>query len=182
MQNTTHAYGSTHTMRSVDVHTMEDRVGLINYYIQEGKRDPQIRKLVSTIISQRCGSEWCVPEKDWIAEVSAIFYWIRANVRYTLDPYDLELFQRARRSLENQTADCDDQVILAGALLQAVGYPIRIIIIGTTASGYNHVYLAVGIPPTEPTKWIPFDLTAVTEPLVWEMPSYSFKRIRAFEM
>lgn len=168
--------------RLVGVNNIKERIALINFYIQEGKKDAQIRRLASRILSQKCGDEWCIPEKDWRAEVEAIFEFVRRNVRYTLDPYDLELFQRARRSLENRTADCDDQVILSGALLQAVGYPIRLVIIDTGKGGYSHIYLHVGVPPMNPNKWIPFDLTAVNEPLGWEVPEYNIKKKRIFQV
>lgn len=179
---TAYNFGSQR-MNSIKIDTIEQRVGLINYYISEGKKDAMVRRLASNILNQRCGNDWCVPEKNWEAEVSAIFYWLRNNVRYTLDPNELELFQRARRSLENRTADCDDQVILAGAILQSVGYPVRIVIIDTGSDeGWNHVYIHVGVPPMGPKKWIAFDLTATKEPLGWEMPNYAVRRKRVFEV
>jgi transglutaminase-like putative cysteine protease len=170
-------------MSSVEVRTIEQRVGLVNYYIQEGVRDPLIRRVASSILNPRCGDGWCISEKDWASEVSAIFYWLRHHIRYTLDPHDLELLQRARRTLENKTADCDDLVILAGAILQVVGYPIRMVIIDTgQESGWNHIYLHVGIPPMQPHRWIPFDLAATTEPLGWEMPERAINRKRFFDV
>lgn len=169
-------------MRTVKVGQIEDRIALINYYIQEGKQDAQIRRLASAILNQRCGDQWCIPEKDWKAEVEAIFNWVRNNVRYTLDPNELELFQRARRSIENSTADCDDQVILAGAILQAVGYPLRLVVIDTGRGGYSHIYLQVGLPPVNPKRWLPFDLTATTEPLGWEVPGYQVTKKRIFQV
>jgi len=169
-------------MRTVKVRDIKDRIALINYYIQEGKQDAQIRRIASAILNQRCGNEWCIPEKDWKAEVEAIFEWVRNNVRYTLDPNELELFQRARRSLENGTADCDDQVILAGALLQAVGYPLRLVVIDTGRGGYSHIYLHVGLPPVEPRRWIAFDLTATTEPLGWEVANHQVVKKRLFQV
>lgn len=169
-------------MRTVKVGKIEDRIALINHYIQEGKQDAQIRRLASGILNQRCGDQWCIPEKDWKAEVEAIFNWVRTNVRYTLDPWELELFQRARRSIENGTADCDDQVILAGALLQSVGYPLRLVVVDTGHGGYSHIYLHVGTPPMNPKKWISFDLTATTEPFGWEVPGYTVAKKRIFQV
>jgi len=170
-------------MSAVNVTNIKQRIGLINRFIQEGRKDPQIRQLVSRIMTAWCGRGWCVPEKQWQAEVSAVFYWVRANVRYTLDPYSLELFQRAQRIVQLKMADCDDQVILSGAMLQTIGYPLRIVIIDTgDDSGWNHVYLHVGIPPTDPTKWISFDLTAIDQPLGWEMPSSMINKKKAFEV
>ncbi len=168
--------------RIVGVKNLKERVALINYFIQQGKKDAQIRQLASSILSQKCGEDWCIPEKEWESEVEAIFMYVRRNVRYTLDPWELELFQKARRSLENKTADCDDQVILAGAMLQAVGYPLRLIVVDTGKGGYSHIYMSVGLPPMNPKKWLPFDLTATTEPLGWEVPNYSVKRKRIFEI
>lgn len=169
-------------IRSVDVKSVEDRVGLINYYIQQGRKDPSIRRLASRILTQRCGNSWCVEEKDWFGEVSAIFGWMRHNTRYTLDPYSLELFQKPKRAVQFGTTDCDDQTILAGSLLQSVGYPVRIVIIDTGHGGWSHVYLHIGLPPMDPRRWISFDLTATKEQLGWEMPAQSIKRKRVFEI
>lgn len=169
-------------MREVNVRTIEQRVGLIVYMIQKRRAEPEIRAVASKILSQKCGAEWCIPEKDWTAEVSAIFYWLRHNVRYTLDPYSRDMFQSPLRALEFQTVDCDDQTILAGAILQSVGYPLHIVIIDTGKGGWSHIYLHVGIPPMNPRRWIPFDLTNTKAPLGWEMPAGLVHRKRIFEV
>jgi transglutaminase-like putative cysteine protease len=157
-------------IKSVKVKNLQSRVILINFYICEGKKDVQIRQIVASIINRRCGNDWYITPKNWEGEVRAIFDYIRSNVRYTLDPYNLELFQRACCSLELKIGDCDDFVILAGAMLQTIGYPLKIVCVDTSDNGFDHVYLRVGLPPTGPTEWISFDLTATDEDLGWESP------------
>lgn len=169
-------------IRAVQVKNLKERVGLIHYYIREGRKDVRVRQLASAIINRKCGRDWCIAEKDWYGEVRAIWDYLRQNVRYTLDPYSLELFQRARRSLELGTADCDDLVILAGSLLQVIGYPVRIVIVDTSGDGWNHVYLSVGMPPTGPMEWIPFDLAATNKDLGWEPPASMVARKKMFEI
>jgi len=72
--------------------------------------------------------------------------------------------------------NCDDQVILLGSLLQAVGYPIALKIVDTTDTppGFNHIYLLVGLPPMNPRKWVPLDPTMPYD-VGWEVPRYKVR-------
>lgn len=73
--------------------------------------------------------------------------------------------------------NCDDQVILLGAMLQSIGYPIALKVIESVDSthGWNHIYLLVGVPPSAPQRWIPLDPT-VSQPMGWELPPQYVRR------
>lgn len=70
------------------------------------------------------------------------------------------------------TSQCDDgNAILAGALLQAIGYPVKLRVIQTTdSSTWSHIYALAGLPPTKPTRWLPFDWSVTDSVPGWEAP------------
>ena len=51
----------------------------------------------------------------------ALFEWVQQNVRYTKDPFRVEVLHSARRMLELRAGDCDDMTILLGSMLEAIG-------------------------------------------------------------
>lgn len=135
----------------------EELVQLIADKIEEGVIDPKIRKLAFEIVRKAgCG------HKDWLCEIRAIYNWIKRNIRYFYDIRGIDTYHSARAiAFELKGGDCDDFAILAGALLGAIGYPIKLRIIAKTKDGaFIHIYPLVGIPPHgKPEKWIPLEFT-----------------------
>jgi hypothetical protein len=146
----------------VDSDTIEDRVGLILDEIESGKIDPYIHLLLGEILQN-------VEIRNYGAEISAIFEFVRNNVRYTRDVWNLETFQKPRRSVETGKGDCDDQAIILATLLQVAGYPVRLKLIGL-GQELEHIYVLVGSPPQGATKWIPLDPSR-PESMGWEVPA-----------
>lgn len=128
-----------------------------------------------------------VPAQNQYAEMEAIQKWVRNNIRYTYDPYGVELFQSPESQLrdlnENGIAgsDCDDLSALFCALASSVGYPTAVMITGT--GRYEHVI--PGIAPLFPEDlgatgkqyptiegWIPAELT-LDVPLGWRNPTWN---------
>ncbi len=118
----------------------------------------------------------CVPEKDYDAEIRALFTAVRdANsdlaLRYTRDHVEVDQYHSAEKLLALKGGDCDDGTILLGSMLRAVGYPIRLRVIQDNASTtWSHIYLLVGTPPMGPSRWIALDWSAPGEPPGWEAP------------
>lgn len=157
-------------MRSDNI---DDRVGRLIHEINLGARDPNIRRIVAEVLRGRTRGKWSVPPRAWPQEVKALYDYTIQNVRYTLDPKDLELFQSPSRSLEMGIGDCDDLTILLGTLLTHAGYPVQIRVIGMRHSNtFSHVYLRVGIPPNSPRKWISLDPSREDKPMGWEFPAH----------
>jgi hypothetical protein len=104
---------------------------------------------------------------DELGEIRAITRWVQTNAHYIKDPYGVEFFFTARRQIkdiENGThgGDCDDFVVLAGALLGTLGYPVGALIVDSNNDGiFNHVMLVTKtFSPTRQFKgnWIPIEL------------------------
>lgn len=168
------------------VHTIEQRLAGVMEQMNRSVRDPYIRHIAGQIVSRRCRNPnlangdggWCYPERAYWQEVQAVYRFVRANVRYVRDIHAIDTFQTARRTLEMRSGDCDDFTITLGALLMAVGFPVRTKTIQTrSARDFNHIYLQVGLPPTRPTRWKTLD-ASTPHPAGWEVPKSMIARAR----
>lgn len=142
---------------------IDDRISWIEFEVNVGKRSPDVREIAAGVLRG-------VPPREYEKEATAMFEWTRKNIRYTLDPDGVELFQSTERSAQVGIGDCDDQAIVLGSLLQSVGIPIRLRVIGLKGSDkFSHIYVLAGLPPENPEKWLPLD-PSVNFDAGWELP------------
>ncbi len=137
---------------------------LIAGLIRQGAKDFYVRQKAIEIF--RADG---VRAKDRLGEVTALFHWVRGNIRYTRDIYRVELLHTARRMLELRAGDCDDMTILLGAMLMATGHPVRLVLVGFRPHkphGYSHIYPEVNVR----AQWIALDAT-MNRPLGWAPPA-----------
>jgi transglutaminase-like putative cysteine protease len=152
-----------------------ESIEVIKKLIDQGKKDIIIRTLAEKITQY-------LPEKDYNREAQAIYNFVTRRLRYTKDIHKVETVHRARDLLRRhrKAADCDDFVILTGSLLQAIGHPIRIVIIGNNyldKNDYSHIYLQAYINK----KWVSFDGSVPGAKMGWEAPRYATKKIINFD-
>lgn len=134
------AYGSAGTMQTV--RTMREM-------IDSGKRDPQVIRAATSII-------YTTPERFEAGECGAVFDYVRDHVRYVRDVAGVETLAHPRITLERLSGDCDDQTALLGAMLEAVGYPTRLVVTAYQApQAWEHVFLQTLIDG----QWIDCDPT-----------------------
>tara|TARA_Y100001973_G_C5207660_1_gene342820 strand:- start:7720 stop:8481 length:762 start_codon:yes stop_codon:yes gene_type:complete len=144
----------------------EDRfkhvVHLLVQLIEDGLRDEYVRRKAVEIVN-RAG----IRGHDELGEIRAITKWVQHNVVYRKDPINVEYFQTARRLIKDvesgrSAADCDDFVIVWGAMLGALGYEVAACIVDSNGDGMlNHVMgLVKTFAPTPQfgNKWIPCEL------------------------
>lgn len=121
--------------------------------IREGAADFYVRqKAIDILLARR------VPPKDYAGEINALFRWVQRHVRYTKDPFHVEVLHTPRRMLELRAGDCDDMTILLGALVKSVGHPVRLVLTGPDARRpdlFSHIYLEAQCQG----DWIPLDAT-----------------------
>lgn len=135
----------------------------IRTLIREGRGSPLIRTTAEDVLEQEG-----VPERDHRGEAEALFEFVREHLRFTSDPYGVEMLTTAEGLLEDHTfADCDEFVILLGSLLESIGRRVRLKIVRRGSKGpWQHVYLEVRIKD----RWIPADATNAIQPFGWEVP------------
>lgn len=123
------------------------KVTLIGKNIYEGSLTQTIRSKASDIIRN-------ADEFDFFGEMSEIYNYVIENFRYTRDPYIAELILSAENILNNREGDCDDFVVILGALLTSVGIPIRLVLLSQNYDNdFQHIYLQAKIQD----KWIDMD-------------------------
>lgn len=132
--------------------------------VQIGKTDFRFRDLANQITAG-------IPAKDWQGELAALCDWVRQNVRYALDPNDLETIQAPNITLELGYGDCDDLAILLATLCECAGHPTAFAALGFGHIGeYAHVLVIasgageqefVALDPTENHEhgWYPPGVT-----------------------
>jgi Transglutaminase-like superfamily len=128
--------------------------------IRDGARDFYVRQKAIDILLARG-----VPGKDYRGEIDALFRWVQRNVRYTRDPFRVEVLHAPRRMLELKAGDCDDMTILLGAMVKSIGHPVRIVLTGPNGRRpdlFSHIYLEAGLHG----QWIPLDAT-MPHPMGW---------------
>lgn len=99
-----------------------------------------------------------VKPKDYLGEIKALFAWVQRHIRYTKDPYRVEMLHSARRLLSLRAGDCDDMTIVLGSMLESIGHPVRLVLTGPDARRpqlFSHIYLEANCKG----RWIPLDAT-----------------------
>lgn len=105
--------------------------------VRRFRADPAIRKTAMTVV-------FMTPERDQLAEVDALFSFVRDHIRYTRDVLNVETLATPDKTLALRSGDCDDQSTLLAALLESLGYKTRFVIAGYNGSKYfAHVYVQV---------------------------------------
>ena len=82
-----------------------------------------------------------------------IFMYVKQNIKYVSDIYNIETIQDPITTLRIKFGDCDDFVVLLGAMLKSIGYRVALVsvalndtILGTDSNpddDYNHIFLIV---------------------------------------
>ena len=155
---------------------IEDSINLMRVAVQEGLKDPDTRVLVACII------EHCEGRHD-LCEITAIWDFLQANVKYVADPRNVDTFATLRRTLELGMGDCDCFAVADATLLEAIGFKTFFRVVRTTgSSSWNHVYTCVGLPKRDPSSKFPLDHTlANAEPGV-QPPANFIEDYKDFEV
>lgn len=112
-----------------------------------------IRTLAEQIVAS-------VPGKDYYGELSAVQEWVRSNVRYTQDVYEVETVKNPLLTATSHAGDCDDMALLAGTLINTLGHAVRYVAIGNTEPGmYEHVYTEAKVNGGDRGRWIGVETT-----------------------
>jgi hypothetical protein len=141
--------------------------------IRAGAKDFYVRQKAIDVLLEKQ-----VKPKDYLAEIKALFEWVQKHIRYTKDTVQVEVLHSAKRMLELRAGDCDDMTILLGAMLEAIGHPVRLVLSGPDLlrqDFFTHIYLEV----FHKGRWIPLDAT-MPHPMGWA-PRTPVKKIIAIE-
>jgi transglutaminase-like putative cysteine protease len=130
--------------------------------VRAGKLDPEIRDLAQAIVADNA-----IPAKDWIGEIAALFHFVRAWIRYSLDINGVEVVQAPRETLARRYGDCDDMVVLIATLVETMGHAAVLCACAFDGIDYSHVVCLVS--GANETELISLDATE-NEPMGWFPP------------
>lgn len=140
----------------------EGVVRILTDLIEDGMRDELVRNKAISILNAAG-----VRGHDELGEIRAITKWVQTHAVYRKDPFGVEFFYTARRQIREieagtHSGDCDDFVLLAGALLGSIGYPVGALIVDSNNDGtFNHVMLVTKTYSQSKQfgdSWIPCEL------------------------
>src|SRR6266566_2938784 len=105
-------------------------VNAIKGVVMDAVHDPsgRIRRRAESILRLS-------PERNEVAEVQDIFYWVQAHFHYVNDPVNYEfvkspiLLDQEIDSADSFMGDCDDASAYLAAILIVVGYPAALVIV-----------------------------------------------------
>ena len=128
-----------------------ETIGAMRQLVNAYKTDLEIRQAAAS-------AAFLTAEKDELAEVEAVFNFVRDHIRYLKDVHGVETLATPDKTLMLQYGDCDDQVTLLASMLESIGYPTRFVITGYSDPRiFEHVYMQVlvgnhwiDLDPTEP--------------------------------
>lgn len=136
-----------------------------------GHRNPEVVLLAKKIVSDVSPG----PEKDYRAMAQAVLDFMKAHVKYELDPAGLEYVQTPHFTLlVAGSGDCDDSSTATAALAMALGFRAGF----RTVKGdpnrpeqWSHVYPVIGIQnKSGGTTWLTADSTQKKSYLGWDPP------------
>jgi transglutaminase-like putative cysteine protease len=78
-------------------------------------------------------------DNDAIAD--AIYHWIVHHVNYVHDSTGIERLQMPDTTIYSDAGNCDDMAILSGAMLESVGVPSRIRLLGECPGRFSHIFI-----------------------------------------
>lgn len=139
--------------------------------IDTGGRSPEIRQQAVEII-RAAG----VHERDTAGEINAVFRWVKQSFHFVKDPLGAETLGTPEYLLKVKAGDCDDYVIVLGALLTSLGHAVRIVTIRADPKEprrFSHVYLQVNAHG----NWMGLDGTQAQSFPGWEPPRHFGKRV-----
>ena len=116
--------------------------------VRESRIDARLRDTALCIIAH-------VPSKNTWQEAEAVQEWIRDNIRYTSDVWDVETLQDPITLLQSRNGDCDDMSTLAATLLNCIGVECRFIAVAFNFEEYSHVLPQARIGG----KWVTVETT-----------------------
>jgi hypothetical protein len=147
-------------LRSGDAGT-DQTVSEMERIVKSALTDLNVRDTALAVV-RRAG----ITPKNYGGEITALFRFVRDQVRYVKDPVGVELVHSPGEVLKRMAGDCDDKAVLLSALLQSVGHKTRFEVVAVRPGEFHHVTIRVLVAG----KWVPLDPTVEKAVPGWEHP------------
>ncbi len=133
---------------------------------EEGARDLTVRETAIAIVKAAEAAA-----HNSLAELQALFEFVRDRVRFTSDILGVETLQGPAYTLRVMAGDCDDRAVLLVALARSIGLPadlsFRVVALNKARPGsFSHVYVVASLNG----RRIALDPTYPINPMGWQYP------------
>ena len=112
------------------------------------KINPTIRELALKITND-------FSQKNFGAEINALYNFVKFHIRYVKDIHGVETLQTPTKTLDYEAGDCDDKSVLLATLLESIGHETRFHAMGFRTNHISHVLLEVKVNG----EWLALDST-----------------------
>lgn len=93
--------------------------------IRDSSRDPKIVGTARALIRN-------LAPGDYASEAATLAHLVKQRVRYTGDPSGEDLYASPLVTLQQLAGDCNNKVLLFGALARSIGFPVRLLFVFST--------------------------------------------------
>jgi len=97
-------------------------------------------------------------DRDDLAQVKAVFDWVKKSIRYIEDPVSLDFYPSALVLYSLGGGDCDDHVVFICSVLAVIGFTVGCKVIHAD-TGEWHIYPLVWLPKNAPEGPMALDTT-----------------------
>jgi len=131
----------------------------IKYLLNKAARDENVRGLALSISNNK--------------PIESIYDWALFNIKYTPDPYQVELFTSPVRLVNDYYRgnplheDCDGISIMVTSLYRAVGLKSNVVLLDTEGKGLDHAISQVYSDRL--SRFLMIDASTSKIPLGWEI-------------
>ena len=157
------------------------RIEVIKHIAMMRGRDPRIASMAVDIIRKAK-----VKPRDYKGQAAALLKWVQdpKNIYYVNEPG--ERLQDPIFTIKQGWGDCDDQIMVLGAMFESIRLPWKLVL-GGLCNGkkvryiegtpfpkgckWAHIYAMVGDAPFNPAKWYFCETTLQGVPLGWDVVS-----------
>jgi transglutaminase-like putative cysteine protease len=98
------------------------------------------------------------------AQIAALFNWVIQNITYLEHPFNQQVVQDAKRTMQIGSGDCVSLSVLLATLLACCGLPSRFVAQWVDGEEASHVYLEVFLANGE---LLALDAVAKDQPMGW---------------
>jgi hypothetical protein len=159
---------------------IEQTIDAMRTLIDEAKRDFTLNQVAGSLISR-------IPSQRQEQRAKAIFDAVLGRISFVEDIYGAETLRPPLVTWQQGFGDCDDIVMLMAALLQTVGYNVRLVTVAAEPQAvqdgvpqFSHVYGEVECPMGS-DRWIAVDAARPGARFGRDDGNYPRKRIWSLE-
>ena len=140
-------------------YSLSDIKASINQLLEKASHSEQVRELAVQVTNHD--------------PIVGIYDWARANIRYTPDPVEKELFISPVKMVRDHyqgkklSGDCDDSALLVTALYRSIGLKSNVVLLDTAGQGLCHAVSQVYSEKLG--RYVMVDASTSEIPIGWEI-------------